>query len=87
MKHILLTFDTDTLLGKVRNILMSQEYGYTHVLETAGKDMVVSLPVNVVAHSTKSAEQALGDAKAVCQMLGISLTKCVVLEVAEALTL
>lgn len=87
MKHTLLTFDTNTLQGKVRNTLMGQDYGYTHMLETAGKDMAVSLPINVVAHLTKSPEQALNDVKEICQTLDISLEKCVVFEVAESLAL
>jgi len=87
MKHTLLTFDTDTMQGKVRNTLMGPEYGYTHFLETTEKDMVVSLPINVVAHLTKSPEQALNDVKAVCQTLDISLQKCAILEVTESLSL
>ncbi|UOR04914.1 hypothetical protein MUN82_18480 [Hymenobacter aerilatus] len=87
MKHTLLTFDTDTMQGKVRNTLMGPEYGYTHVVGTSEEDMAVSLPINVVAHLTKSPEQALTDVKAVCQTLNISLKKCAILEVTEALTL
>ncbi|MBO3270260.1 hypothetical protein F1C16_16855 [Hymenobacter sp. NBH84] len=86
MKHTLLTFDTDTMQGKVRNTLMGPEYGYTHVVGTTEEDLVVSLPINVVAHLTKSPEQALADVKAICQMLEISLKKCAILEVTQALS-
>ncbi|OUJ69489.1 hypothetical protein [Hymenobacter crusticola] len=85
MKHTLLAFDTDSMPGKVRHTLMGPDYGYTHVLETTEKEMILSLPVNVVAHLTKSPAQALADTQAICQTLGIALKKCVVLEVTESL--
>ena len=84
MKHTLLAFDTDSLPGKVRHTLMGSDYGYTHVLNTTDKEMVLSLPVNALVHLSKSPEQAIADTKAVCQLLGVALSKCVVFEVTEA---
>ncbi|RPD44373.1 hypothetical protein DNI29_21960 [Hymenobacter sediminis] len=87
MKHTLLIFDTDTMQGKVRFTLMGPEYGYTHNLGTTEKDIVLPLPVNAVAHLTKSPAQALDDTKAICRVLGVDLKNCVVFEVTESLTL
>lgn len=86
MKHTLVIFDTDTLQGKVRHTLMGADYGYTHILGTTEQDIVLPLPVNAIAHLTKSPEQALEDTKTICQTLGIALKKCVVFEVTESLT-
>lgn len=83
MKHTLIAFDTDTLQGKVRHTLMGPEYGYTHVIKTSGEDVDLSLPINALAHVSKSPEQAAADTKAVCQTLGVALRKCLVFEVAE----
>lgn len=87
MKHTLLIFDTDALQGRVRHTLMGSDYGYTHLLQTTEQDMALPMPVNAVAHLTKSPQQALVDALAICQGLGIALKKCVVFEVTESLTL
>jgi hypothetical protein len=84
MKHTLLAFDTDALPGKVRLTLMGPEYGYLHVLNTTEKDIILSLPVNALAHLSKSPEQAVNDTKAVCQTLGVTLKKYLVFEVTEA---
>lgn len=83
MKHTMLAFESEAQ-GKVRLTLMGPEYGYIHVLNTTDKDVVLSLPVNALTHSGKSPEQALNDAKAVCQALGVALKKCLVFEVTEA---
>jgi hypothetical protein len=84
MKHALLAFETDTFQGKIRHTLMSPEYGYTHVLNTTVTDFILSLPVNALAHSSKSPAQVVNDAKTVCQALGVVLKKCLVFEVTEA---
>ncbi len=84
MKHTLIAFDTETLQGKVRHTLMGPEYGYVHLIKTPSADLEVSLPINAVAHASKSPAQALGDIKAVCQALGTALKHCLAFEVAEA---
>jgi hypothetical protein len=83
MKHTLIAFDTDTLPGKVRHTLMGPDYGYVHVMKTTDEGIDLSLPVNALAHLSKSPEQAVNDTKAVCQALGVALRKCLVFEVAE----
>jgi len=83
MKHTLIAFDTDTLPGKVRHTLMSPEYGYVNVMKTTDQEIDLSLPVNALAHVSKSPEQAVTDTKAVCQTLGVALRKCLAFEVAE----
>lgn len=83
MKYTLIAFDTDTLQGKVRHTLMGADYGYVHVVKTADEDIELSLPINSLAHLSKSSEQAAADTKAVCQTLGVGLKKCLVFELAE----
>ncbi len=83
MKHTLIAFDTETLQGKVRHTLMGPDYGYVHVIKTTSEDLEVSLPINSLAHASKSPAQAVDDTKAVCQALGTALKKCLAFEVAE----
>ena len=83
MKHTLIAFDTDTLQGKVRHTLMGPEYGYLHVIKTANESIDLALPVNTLAHLSKSPAQAVTDTKAVCQALGAALRNYLVFEVAE----
>lgn len=84
MKHTLIAFDTDTLPGKVRNALMGPDYGYVNVMKTTDGGIDLALPFNALAHLSKSPEQAATDTKAVCQTLGVALSKFRVFEVAEA---
>jgi hypothetical protein len=52
-------------------------------MKTTDEGIDLSLPVNALAHLSKSPEQAVNDTKAVCQALGVALRKCLVFEVAE----
>jgi hypothetical protein len=52
-------------------------------MKTTDEGIDLALPFNALAHLSKSPEQAVTDTKAVCQALGVALSKFRVFEVAE----